>query len=411
MAARKTTLGALSTKTNKPNPADRFNQLLDTNQIKQYPEAFIMPKDIIPHPKNTEIYDIENIEELAADFYKHGILQPLLVHEQPGSKYMILAGHRRFEAIQLILKRTPTALKNGIHCKVVPKTVSEIDAEIMLIHANSLNRDRNDDTKRKEASRLIELYKIKEQEGDPVNEKLHLYLSENLNVSKRQAYKFISIETSLSKELYHLYQEKGFDINTAEIIANMDQEAQKLVYEYYSDASIQDKNISAFIKHMKKQSDNYKAALKEHGNMIQQIEEEIVRNKSSIVEVSEQIKSIPEETILTAPDLQDAVKTLKNYSKITTKNVETQEKQLEEVKSKKPKVTDFFTSPEQEQMNAEIKNSILTGKDWIRILTSNIGRYKLTKDQLKELEGLRSQLDRAITAAAIEGADADDKED
>jgi len=48
------------------------------------------------HPKNSEIYDLTNIEELVESISEVGLLQSIIVNE----KYQILSGHRRFEAIK-----------------------------------------------------------------------------------------------------------------------------------------------------------------------------------------------------------------------------------------------------------------------------------------------------------------------
>lgn len=48
------------------------------------------------HPKNSEIYNLSNIEELVESIGEVGLLQSIIVNE----KYQILSGHRRFEAIK-----------------------------------------------------------------------------------------------------------------------------------------------------------------------------------------------------------------------------------------------------------------------------------------------------------------------
>ena len=50
------------------------------------------------HPKNSEIYDLSNIEELVESINEVGLLQSIIVNE----KYKILSGHRRFEAIKIL---------------------------------------------------------------------------------------------------------------------------------------------------------------------------------------------------------------------------------------------------------------------------------------------------------------------
>ena len=53
-------------------------------------------KTLEHHPKNSEIYDLSDIEELVESIDEVGLLQSIIVNE----KFQILSGHRRFEAIK-----------------------------------------------------------------------------------------------------------------------------------------------------------------------------------------------------------------------------------------------------------------------------------------------------------------------
>ena len=53
---------------------------------------------IQPHPKNSEIYDLSNIEDLVKSIEEVGLLQPLIINK----KNQILSGHRRYQAIKIL---------------------------------------------------------------------------------------------------------------------------------------------------------------------------------------------------------------------------------------------------------------------------------------------------------------------
>lgn len=59
--------------------------------------------NIITNPLN-EVYKVENIEELAKSIEEFGLKQPLSVIRKD-DKYMIIAGHRRYAAIQSIFAK------------------------------------------------------------------------------------------------------------------------------------------------------------------------------------------------------------------------------------------------------------------------------------------------------------------
>ncbi len=48
------------------------------------------------HPKNEEIYQLSDIEDLMESISEVGLLQPLFINK----KYQVLSGNRRFESIK-----------------------------------------------------------------------------------------------------------------------------------------------------------------------------------------------------------------------------------------------------------------------------------------------------------------------
>ncbi|AHF11172.1 MULTISPECIES: ParB/RepB/Spo0J family partition protein [Dehalobacter] len=68
----------------------------ESSEIKE-----IMLADIVPNPgQPRREFDREKLQELADSIQEHGLLQPILVKPE-GSRYIIIAGERRFRATQL----------------------------------------------------------------------------------------------------------------------------------------------------------------------------------------------------------------------------------------------------------------------------------------------------------------------
>lgn len=58
-------------------------------------------------------FDEDSLKELAASIKVHGIVQPIVLNEQPNGSYMIIAGERRWRAAKLCgLKIVPAVVKN-----------------------------------------------------------------------------------------------------------------------------------------------------------------------------------------------------------------------------------------------------------------------------------------------------------
>ncbi len=83
-----------------PEHQQFFEQTSEEN-----PESIVrlVPIDaLIPNPDQPrKTFSQESLDELAESIRRHGLLQPLLVHELAGGKYSIIAGERRYRAAQI----------------------------------------------------------------------------------------------------------------------------------------------------------------------------------------------------------------------------------------------------------------------------------------------------------------------
>ena len=86
-----------------------------------------------------------NLEELAESFRLNGILEPLLLHEEPDGRYRVIVGERRLRAAPLAgLTKVPALIKRGL---------SELQIRRMQV---SENNDREDLSAFEEAMGVIE---------------------------------------------------------------------------------------------------------------------------------------------------------------------------------------------------------------------------------------------------------------
>lgn len=68
------------------------------NQVVMVPVAAIVPNRFQPR----KVFNTENIAELASTIEQHGLLQPIILREYDQQKFEIIAGERRFRAIQTL---------------------------------------------------------------------------------------------------------------------------------------------------------------------------------------------------------------------------------------------------------------------------------------------------------------------
>ena len=70
----------------------------DETVVQQLPLKAIVPKQFQPR----KVFTSESIQELAATIKEHGLLQPIIVREYAPDQYEIIAGERRYRAMQLL---------------------------------------------------------------------------------------------------------------------------------------------------------------------------------------------------------------------------------------------------------------------------------------------------------------------
>ena len=78
---------------------------------------------IQPHPKNSEIYDLSNIEDLVKSIEEVGLLQPLIINK----KNQILSGHRRYQAIKIL---------GWDEVEVEVRDIIDEETDLYLVHYN-----------------------------------------------------------------------------------------------------------------------------------------------------------------------------------------------------------------------------------------------------------------------------------
>jgi ParB family transcriptional regulator, chromosome partitioning protein len=81
----------------------------EKEEVRKIPVSKIIPNRFQPRT----IFDEEKIEELALTIHTHGIIQPIVVRECEDGKFEIIAGERRWRAVQKLgWSEIPAIIKN-----------------------------------------------------------------------------------------------------------------------------------------------------------------------------------------------------------------------------------------------------------------------------------------------------------
>ena len=142
---------------------------------------YIKRELIAPDPNN--FYSLTGIEELAANIQLCGLQQPILVRPIDGGRYMVVSGHRRRAAIELLAEDEPEKWEE-ISCLVERDEASPELQQLRLIYANANTRTMTGAELAEQAAQVEKLlYQLKEQ-GYEFPGRMRDHVAQAISVSK-----------------------------------------------------------------------------------------------------------------------------------------------------------------------------------------------------------------------------------
>ena len=196
----------------------------------------IKVKDILPNPLNLRSMNDAQIEIIAECIKRDGLLTPLVVYKD-GSKYVLLSGHKRLEALRRIgIEETDAVIykkpKSDIHEREIlaQANIHRNSPEELVSEVKSAENCYNtmDDEYRKEWSALLENLFIKYSENNPNYQKDPRNF---INNNFKPKYEYIRATTGLDisnstvKRILKECQEK--DIDAPEEVLPFDEESEE----------------------------------------------------------------------------------------------------------------------------------------------------------------------------------------
>lgn len=183
-------------------------------------------EDIIPNKNN--FYEMTEIEELAEDIERQGLMSVLVVTEDSG-EYRLLSGHRRLAAVKLLIdegRRKSTT----VPC-YIKSAKSEDETQLDLIMLNATQRKYSDSDTMREYEELERIFKAMEQAGKPVKGKIRNNIARVLNVSPAQIGKIDNIKHNAIPDVEQAVKLGEMSISTANEVAKLAPEQQKEIIE------------------------------------------------------------------------------------------------------------------------------------------------------------------------------------
>lgn len=181
---------------------------------------------IIPNESN--FYEMTEIEELAEDIERQGLMSVLVVTEDNG-EFHLISGHRRLAAVKLLIdegRRKSTT----VPC-YIKSAKSADETQLDLIMLNATQRKYSDSDTMREYEELERIFKAMEQAGKPVKGKIRNNIARVLNVSPAQIGKIDNIKHNAIPDVEQAVKSGEMSISTANEVAKLAPEQQKEIIE------------------------------------------------------------------------------------------------------------------------------------------------------------------------------------
>ena len=177
-------------------------------------------------PNEGNFYELSEIETLAEDIERQGLMTALVVSEN-GSRYKLISGHRRLSAVKLLIEsgrrkssKVPCFIKGA-----KPNNETQLD----LIMLNATQRKYSDADKMREYEELTRIFKELEAAGKPIKGRIRDRIADALNVSSAQVGKMDNIKHNAIPDVEQAVKSGDMSISTANEVAKLPPEKQQKI--------------------------------------------------------------------------------------------------------------------------------------------------------------------------------------
>ncbi|NFL34453.1 ParB/RepB/Spo0J family partition protein [Clostridium botulinum] len=185
-------------------------------------------------PSKNNFYGIREIEELAASIKENGLMHNLVVRDICNGTYEIISGERRYTALKKLgYEKVPCQIRD----------INDLDAELMLIHANLEQRELTPTEKMEGIKRLENIYKQKRKNGEKLEGKTRDLIGKDLGLSGVQVGRYKKVDKDLIPELKEKLDKEDITLTQAHTLSSLTKEEQQIIHDEIKDLNTRDHKI------------------------------------------------------------------------------------------------------------------------------------------------------------------------
>ena len=199
---------------------------IQTANADSYIDNLKMLDIVLIEPNEGNFYELSEIETLAEDIERQGLMTALVVSEN-GGRYKLISGHRRLSAVKLLIEsgrrkssKVPCFIKGA-----KPNNETQLD----LIMLNATQRKYSDADKMREYEELTRIFKELEAAGKPIKGRIRDRIADALNVSSAQVGKLDNIKHNAIPDVEQAVKSGDMSISTANEVAKLPPEKQQKI--------------------------------------------------------------------------------------------------------------------------------------------------------------------------------------
>lgn len=190
---------------------------LDTLEVVQ------IPLDTID-PNSGNFYAVDDVTDLKESIELIGLKQPLVVLAQ-GARYRLIAGHRRYKALnELGRKHAPC---------VVQRDLTETQEQLALILTNATARELSYYEKTEQAKQLKELFIKRREEGAELPGRIRDMVADAMRESATNIARMEAIDKHLCAEWKQALKAGNLNSSTAYALSKLPSDTQKALKDAY----------------------------------------------------------------------------------------------------------------------------------------------------------------------------------